>query len=367
MSAMLEQMMRQSAQSYMAGVAACDVHGLSFDINQGISSLATQHVDMLSNRMVVDLGCLRTVAGVEWLCKEVERCKTQGRTVFVERAHDYFRFGDGVRRLSKYRVWLEVGIAGHVSLLGINSVEYPCPTCPPLLSKWVCSALGLQLDCGTGRFDLCKIGIQSQQFLQSPEGHFLLGIASCHDTWPIVGNSCNLMDVNRRFQLMSCGCMSLAAQKRKSSASLHTRLAVNHGNAPPAPGACQPQPISSAGELRSRTANAGGDGGLGRRGGSLSSAQVEGWHEVGRINEQRVPEGEDTIQDPAWQPREEPTSSGEARDAAQEQGGVNDHTNQERTDVGDHRGVGQLPNPGHDSELRCGVQHIVGAPRPAAW
>ena len=374
MSAVLEQMMRQSAQSYMAGVAACDVRGLSFDINQGISSLATQHVDVLSNRMVVDLGCLRTVAGVEWLCKEVERCKTQGRTVFVERAHDYFRFGDGVRRLSKYRVWLEVGIAGHVGLLGINSVEYPCP---PLLSKWVCSALGLQLDCGTGRFDLCKIGVQSQQLLQSPEGHFLLDIASFHDTWPSWqqlqshGHQPKIsVDELRMYELREgrpCGrgVRRIAAQKRKSSASLHTRLAVNHGNAPPAPGACQPQPISSAGELRSRTANAGGDGGLGRRGGSLSSAQVEGWHEVGRINEQRVPEGEDTIQDPAWQPREEPTSSGEARDAAQEQGGVNDHTNQERTDVGDHRGVGQLPNPGHDSELRCGVQHIVGAPRPA--
>ena len=109
MSAVLEQMMRQSAQSYMAGVAACDVHGLSFDVNQGISSLATQHVDVLCNRMVVDLGCLRTVAGVDWLCREIERCKTQGRKVLVEMAHDYFSFGDGVRRLSKYRGCLAGG------------------------------------------------------------------------------------------------------------------------------------------------------------------------------------------------------------------------------------------------------------------
>lgn len=165
MSAVLEQMVRESARAHMVGVAAIDVDVRGSGCTQGsalvISSLATQHVDVLAGRMVVDLGCLRSVAGVDWLCQEIQRCKQSGRLVLVERAHDYFRFGDGVRRLSKYRVWLEVGILGHVGLLGINSVGYPCP---PLLSKWVCRALGLQLDCGTGRFDLQKIGVQSQQF-----------------------------------------------------------------------------------------------------------------------------------------------------------------------------------------------------------
>ena len=68
---------------------------------------------------------------------------------------------------------MEVGIANHIGLLAINTVEYPCP---PLLSKGVCTALGLQLDCGSGRFDFTKIGVKSQHFTTSQEGHFLLSI-----------------------------------------------------------------------------------------------------------------------------------------------------------------------------------------------
>ena len=80
------------------------------------------------------------------------------------------KYGDGERRPSKFRVFMEVGICGHVGLLAINAVEYPCP---PLLSKGVCMALGLHLDCGSARFDLTKLGVRSQHFVTSGEGIFV--------------------------------------------------------------------------------------------------------------------------------------------------------------------------------------------------
>ena len=142
MSAVLEQMMRDqqsqgASRAYMAAAAT--------RVGQEFVTLVNASEDLLAGRMVVDLGCLRTVAGVKWIVQEVARCRSQGRFVEVKKTLDYFRFGDGERRPSHHRVFMEVGIANHIGLLAINAVEYPCP---PLLSKGVCTALGLQLDCG---------------------------------------------------------------------------------------------------------------------------------------------------------------------------------------------------------------------------
>ena len=84
--------------------------------------------------MIVDIGCIRSVAGMQWIDREVTARRNLGRHVHVERVADWFRFGDGVRRLSRYRVYLEVAIKGHVGLLPVNAIDFPCP---PLLSKAV--------------------------------------------------------------------------------------------------------------------------------------------------------------------------------------------------------------------------------------
>ena len=183
MSAVLEQMMRDQQQAtpraYMAAMTSWE-GSTSFSSGDFVTLVNTSD-DLLAARMVVDLGCLRTVAGVKWVVQEIARCRAQGRFVEIRKTLDYFRFGDGERRPSHYRVFLEVGLAQHVGLLAINAVEYPCP---PLLSKVVCSALGLQLDCGSGRFDLTKIGVRGQHFTTSQEGHFLLSIDHFHPAWP---------------------------------------------------------------------------------------------------------------------------------------------------------------------------------------
>ena len=76
---------------------------------------------------MVDLGRLRAVAGIQWVVHEVKRCREQGRFVAVKKTLDYFRFGDGERRPSYCRVFLEVGVANNVGLLAINAVDYPRP------------------------------------------------------------------------------------------------------------------------------------------------------------------------------------------------------------------------------------------------
>lgn len=148
MSAVLEQMIReqQTSRVYTAAVTL-GAEGSSSATPSTTSSTTEEYVtlvnasdDLLSSRMVVDLRCFRTVAGVDWVVQEIARCRAHGRDVEVRKTLDYFRFGDGERRPSHYRVFLEVGIAQHVGLLAINAVEYPCP---PLLSKGVCTALGL--------------------------------------------------------------------------------------------------------------------------------------------------------------------------------------------------------------------------------
>lgn len=181
MSAVLEQMMKEQQQrpsivrEYMAAVCSTGRKGQEFVTLVNASSTS------FSSCMVVDLGCLRSVAGVGWIVQEVQRCRRQGRFVEIQPTQDYFRFGDGARRQSKYRVFLEIGLCGHVGLLAVNAVEYPCP---PLLSKVVCSQLGLHLDCGSGRYDLQKLGVTAKQFTTSQGGHFLLSIDSFVVGWP---------------------------------------------------------------------------------------------------------------------------------------------------------------------------------------
>ena len=186
MSAVLEDMIKlQASRVYMAAVSfwdgvVCDEEESVIDaVHFALPSMA--NLDIMNGKMVVDLGCLRSVAGISWIVSEAERCKMQGRFYSIQRTMDYFRFGDGVRRPSHYRLFLEVGFCGHVGLLAINAVDYPCP---PLLSKWVCGELGLQLDCGTGRYDLLKLGVRSQRLESSSEGHYLMNIAHFNVDWP---------------------------------------------------------------------------------------------------------------------------------------------------------------------------------------
>jgi hypothetical protein len=170
MSVVLESLLDNQARGvYMTSGGSDSCTDISID-----ALLSNQKGNPYDGMMIVDIGCIRSVAGMQWIDREVTARRNLGRHVHVERVADWFRFGDGVRRLSRYRVYLEVAIKGHVGLLPVNAIDFPCP---PLLSKAVCNVLGMCIDCGSNTCEIRKLGERKCLLHVSSEGHYLLPIS----------------------------------------------------------------------------------------------------------------------------------------------------------------------------------------------
>ena len=100
-------------------------------------------MDELGSKIIVDLGCMRTVAGTTWVNALVRELEGQGRFIKVVKEAESFRFGDGHISKSQYGVVVEVALASLHCMLRISVVS---GNCPPLLSKSVCSRLGFMID-----------------------------------------------------------------------------------------------------------------------------------------------------------------------------------------------------------------------------
>ena len=389
MSAVSEQMMRDQHQSsarvYMAGVVGGEegqgtIPSSSSTPEEFVTLVnANAAGDLLASRMVVDLGCLRTVAGVQWVVQEVSRCRAHGRFVAVKKTLDYFRFGDGERRPSHYRVFMEVGIVNHVGLLAINAVEYPCP---PLLSKGVCSALGLHLDCGSGRFDLAKLGVQSQHFTTSSEGHFLLSIDCFHPSWPSwqtllqAGHVPKIQHEEIQcFELRQGVPVGRGARRARAHSSPLERSSVSDPRSGPSRGSATCPSLCAHG-----SASAPGRGfscaapdhpthghrgtGLGLRDrsvrGGLSASEVVEGDAAGCIHG-----GGGTSQQEGRQEIQCPHEGGQG-DRTEHDQGEGEHQNhlQEGTAHGHHRPQCRVSNAGDDLECRPGPEHELDHPWP---
>ena len=296
------------------------------------------------------------------------------RSVFCHQTHiGLFPFWcDGVRRPSRFRVYLEVGINGHVGLLAINAVEYPCP---PLLSKHVCSALGLQLDCGSGRFDLHRLGVRSQHFTSSAEGHYLLRIDEFIEHWPswhqlLQQGHCPKIqhDEVSMFELRKGVPVGKGVRRIQAQGRDRVRTPVL---------ACAPtsKPRSDSRDHGSRSADQGsthsgahrgtvrvvggtssGRAGLGGRGGGQDPTTAAA-SEAGGRDSLGCYDGEcASCLDRGNQ--------SQVRAEEQDQGQFQDQ-GQEGDPLGDHRPVCGLSRVGNDPQPRCSVQHELGAARPA--
>ena len=100
-------------------------------------------MDELGSKIIVDLGCMRTVAGTTWVNALVRELEGQGRFIKVVKESESFRFGDGHISKSHYGIVVEVALASLHCMLRISVVS---GNCPPLLSKSVCSRLGFMID-----------------------------------------------------------------------------------------------------------------------------------------------------------------------------------------------------------------------------
>jgi len=131
----------------------------------------------LGNKMIVDLGCMKTVAGTTWINPMVTKWKQNGWYCKVVPEKESFRFGDGHVNQSRFAVIVHVNIAGISCLLRISVVSGDCP---PLLSKPVCTALGLLVDTSSHTLSSSKFGIKTYGLQQSAGGHYVVPIDEVH-------------------------------------------------------------------------------------------------------------------------------------------------------------------------------------------
>ena len=126
--------------------------------------------------MIVDLGCMKTVAGASWVNQLVPQLQANGKFLKVVPESEAFRFGDGHLSNSKYAIVMELTIAGKPILLRVSVVP---GNCPPLLSKPVCSALGFVINTDNHTLSSKKLGVKAYGLEQSHGGHYILRI----DEW----------------------------------------------------------------------------------------------------------------------------------------------------------------------------------------
>ena len=84
-------------------------------------------MDELGSKIIVDLGCMRTVAGTSWVNALVRELEGQGRFIEVVKESESFRFGDGHISKSQYGVVVEVALASLHCMLRISVVSENCP------------------------------------------------------------------------------------------------------------------------------------------------------------------------------------------------------------------------------------------------
>ena len=133
-------------------------------------------------RVIVDLGCVKSVVGVEWMNSLVKEWKKSDRWFRVQPEDESFQFGNGESLRSRYNVQFVCVIAGCTVVLGMSVVSGKCP---PLLSRQACTQLGLKIDCGTHAFSSHIMGVRNYGMSQATNGHYLLPISEFASVKPV--------------------------------------------------------------------------------------------------------------------------------------------------------------------------------------
>ena len=135
-------------------------------------------MEEMKNMMILDLGCMKTVAGTDWVNPLVKQLKHQKKYVKVEPENESFRFGDGHLSHSKFSVLVEVTLATIPCILRISVVS---GNCPPLLSKHVATALGFIIDTqkhvlSSQKYNVKAFGLQQTSTGSALGGHYILPV-----------------------------------------------------------------------------------------------------------------------------------------------------------------------------------------------
>ena len=135
-------------------------------------------MDEMGNKMILDLGCMKTVAGTDWINPIVKTLKQQGRYCRVTSERESFRFGDGHLTHSKFSVLMEVSLATIPCVLRVSVVS---GNCPPLLSKHVATTLGFIIDTEahtliSKKFHVSTYGLEQSSTGTQLGGHYMLPV-----------------------------------------------------------------------------------------------------------------------------------------------------------------------------------------------
>jgi len=131
----------------------------------------------LSRKVILDLGCMRNVVGVQWANDVVSEWQQQQRWFRVLEEDEVFRFGDGNTLRSKYRLQLQATFGGKMVLLAFSVVPGPCP---PLLSKQSHTQLGVQLDTEHHTMSSRKLHVKNYGLSETRAGHYTVPIDEFH-------------------------------------------------------------------------------------------------------------------------------------------------------------------------------------------
>ena len=139
-------------------------------------------VKELATAVILDIGCLKSVAGTTWMNQLLHTWQRKGWWFKVFKEKEVFRFGSGDTLTSQYGVQFQATFAGKEVILGFSVVKGECP---PLLSRHACTQLGVQFDCEHHVLNSRKLGVKNYGLRQTSSGHYLMDIAEFGDesTW----------------------------------------------------------------------------------------------------------------------------------------------------------------------------------------
>ena len=137
----------------------------------------------LHSSLILDLGCMKSVAGTKWVNQHIQRLKSQGRWMKAVKERESFRFGDGHELHSAFSFVFEATMLGVQVVLRLSVVPGECP---PLLSKPACTQLGMIIDTERHTVSSRKLKVKNYGLSQTFGGHYALSIAEFIDSMPPV-------------------------------------------------------------------------------------------------------------------------------------------------------------------------------------
>ena len=156
----------------------------------------------LSKKVILDLGCMRNVVGLQWATDVVQEWRAQERWFQVLPEEEVFRFGDGNTLQSRFRLQIEATFGGKRVFLAFSVVGGPCP---PLLSKQSHTILGVQLDTSQHTMSSRKLKVKNYGLSETRAGHYTMKIDEFNmlkSSWTVPKDF--VMDVSAEVVLTAC-------------------------------------------------------------------------------------------------------------------------------------------------------------------